>query len=194
MSCSSADLKDYVLGESNAAGRERVEAHVAVCAGCAEDLERLRLTHVALSGLGEEEIPRRIAFVSDKVFEPSWWQLALRSRWMGFAAASLLLAAMIAQALRPSRNMQPPPVDTAALERRIEAEVASRIEPAVAKAMAESEARQSQRFAEAVAAVERRAADRRRMELAAWSDELRLLQRQMGLVYRADNRGFGGPQ
>jgi len=37
----------------------------------------IRLTRQALSHLREEEIPRRIAFVSDKVFEPTrfarWW-------------------------------------------------------------------------------------------------------------------------
>ena len=41
---------------------------------CREELARLRLTLDALSTLREEEMPRRIAFVSDKVFEPRWWQ------------------------------------------------------------------------------------------------------------------------
>ena len=40
------------------------------------------LTQTALLSLADEEIPQRIAFVSDKVFEPRWWQthLAIRSR------------------------------------------------------------------------------------------------------------------
>ena len=46
---------------------------------------RCGVTLDALSTLREEEIPRRIAFVSDKVFEPRWWQkLFLRP---SFAAA-----------------------------------------------------------------------------------------------------------
>ena len=41
--------------------------------------------------LPDEEIPQRIAFVSDRVFEPSWWQTVWRSGpAMGFASAVLL--------------------------------------------------------------------------------------------------------
>ena len=48
-----------------------MEAHVETCPRCREELDRLRLTEAALFALRDEEIPQRIAFVSDKIFEPS---------------------------------------------------------------------------------------------------------------------------
>ena len=90
MSCSPFDLRDYCLEELNADQKRQVESHVAGCSACREELERLRLTRQALARLPEEEIPRRIAFVSDKVFEPAWY-----ARWwaglprLAFAAAML---------------------------------------------------------------------------------------------------------
>ena len=47
---------------------------------CREELATLRLTLDTLSTLREEEIPRRIAFVSDQIFEPRWWQRYLESQ------------------------------------------------------------------------------------------------------------------
>jgi len=76
MSCSPFDLRDYALDELDAAQRRQVESHVAACAVCREELDRLRMTRLALARLPDEEIPRRIAFVSDKVFEPAWY-----ARW-----------------------------------------------------------------------------------------------------------------
>ena len=67
-----------------AATRREAEAHAAACSDCREELATLRLTLDALSTLREEEIPRRIAFVSDKVFEPRWWQASfLRPSFAG---------------------------------------------------------------------------------------------------------------
>ena len=74
MSCSDDDLKDLMFGELDEAARGRVETHVRECWHCQEELDRLRLTQAALNVLPEEEMPRRIAFVSDPVFEPRWWQ------------------------------------------------------------------------------------------------------------------------
>jgi anti-sigma factor RsiW len=77
MSCSPFDLRDYWFEELSPEERRQVETHVAGCSGCHEEFERLRLTRQALAHLREEEVPRRIAFVSDKVFEPTrfarWW-------------------------------------------------------------------------------------------------------------------------
>ena len=67
------------------AGRREAEAHAAMPARIAgRNWPRVRLTLDALSTLREEEVPRRIAFVSDKVFEPRWWQTVLSP---SFAAA-----------------------------------------------------------------------------------------------------------
>ena len=48
MSCSPFDLRDYVFGELGEAERRQVDAHVRSCAGCYEDLERLRVTGEAV--------------------------------------------------------------------------------------------------------------------------------------------------
>lgn len=95
MSCS-IDLKAYVLGE--VVGREKglVEDHVRGCQACREELDRLTLTRSALASLEDEEVPRRIAFVSDRVFEPRWWQTMWHSGpVMGFASAVVLAAAIL---------------------------------------------------------------------------------------------------
>src|SRR5512135_3107435 len=107
MSCSSfesnpeskPDWKAYALRELNADAARQAETHLTNCSDCREELATLRLTLDALSTLREEEIPRRIAFVSDKVFEPRWWQ-----RWMvglrqpSFAAGLVIAAAILVHA------------------------------------------------------------------------------------------------
>jgi hypothetical protein len=55
------------------------------------------VTTVLLARLPQAEPPRRIAFVSDPVVEPKWWQKMLSPgpRWV-FAASCLLSAAIVA--------------------------------------------------------------------------------------------------
>lgn len=108
MSCSPFDLRDYFFQELSDPHQQRqVEAHVKTCAPCREELDRLRLTGAALRSLAEEEIPQRIAFVSDKIFEPSPWRRWLAAFWnsgarLGFASAAMLLASLVVFALRPA--------------------------------------------------------------------------------------------
>jgi anti-sigma factor RsiW len=96
MNCSQFDLKGYVLGELTAAERSGVEGHLKACRTCGEEMERLRLTSTALASLGDEELPRRIAFVPDGVFEPKswarWWNSGPR---LGFASAAMLSLAIL---------------------------------------------------------------------------------------------------
>src|SRR5580693_4350237 len=94
------DWKAYAMGELDPEGRRLAEAHAAVCQSCREELAMFRLTLDALSTLREEEIPRRIAFVSDKVFKPRWWQQIFRP---SFAAACVIAAAILVHAfVRPA--------------------------------------------------------------------------------------------
>jgi anti-sigma factor RsiW len=96
MNCSPFDLRDYWLEELRPEETRQVETHVAGCQNCREELERLRLTRQALLRLREEEPPRRIAFVSDKVFEPSraarWWSAV----WGGAPKLAFGLAMLLA--------------------------------------------------------------------------------------------------
>src|SRR5579885_643117 len=108
MSCSPFDLRDYLLKELSETETRQVDAHVRGCAGCREEVERLRLTEAALFALRDEEIPQRIAFVSDKIFEPSPWRRAWAGFWgssarLGFASAAMLSIALVVFSLaRPA--------------------------------------------------------------------------------------------
>jgi anti-sigma factor RsiW len=92
-------LRDYAFDELPHGEREAIEQHAAGCGECALELERLRVTTAALRTLPDREIPQRIAFVSDKVFEPSWFQRFWNSgAQLGFASACVLAVAMVISA------------------------------------------------------------------------------------------------
>ena len=98
---SKPDWKAYVLRELNPDAARQAETHLAACSNCHEEVATLRLTLDTLSTLREEEIPRRIAFVSDKVFEPRWWQRVFSPT---FAAGALVaVAILIHGSLRPGQ-------------------------------------------------------------------------------------------
>lgn len=129
MSCESFDWKAYALGELDRAAQREAEAHAATCVRCREEIASVRLTLDTLSTLREEEIPRRIAFVSDKVFEPKWWQRGFFATVFNpnFAAACVIAAAILVHAfVRPHTD---------------DAQVQARINTAVAKAVVEVELR-----------------------------------------------------
>src|SRR5258706_12875534 len=97
------DWKAYTLGELDAHARQEAENHAAACSDCQDELAGLRVTLDAMATLRDEELPRRIAFVSDKVFEPRWYrkvtQAVLRP---SFAAAGLVAAGILVHSfLRP---------------------------------------------------------------------------------------------
>jgi anti-sigma factor RsiW len=112
MNCEKFDWKAYALGELAANERRELETHAAACEGCRVELAQVRLTVDTLSALREEEVPRRIAFVSDKVFEPRWWDVFLRPT---FAAALVLAAAIVMHGYL----MRPAAMDQAAVQAQI---------------------------------------------------------------------------
>ena len=172
MSCSPFDLRDYFLQELDAPQRRLVESHVKTCSGCRAELDRLQVTESALLTLREEEIPQRIAFVSDPVFEPSplrrffsdFWGSAAR---LGFASAAMLSVALVVFALhRPAPAPAPVIALAPAGVTRVatDADIRPLIDAAVAKAVAEVEARQTVKTNQLVAEVEQA---RQRLQLAA---------------------------
>jgi len=185
MSCSPFDLRDYLFGELAETDRRKVEVHAHSCAHCNEDLERLRLTHSTLLALRDEEVPQRIGFVSDKVFEPSPIRRAWQSLWgsspkLGFASAAMLSAALVIFAFFRPAAVSAPVVDQA----KIEQQVSERVTAAVAKAVNESEARQASKAAALLAAAEQRfelqrQGDRANMENLAQS--VVVLQKQVNV-------------
>jgi len=138
MNCESYDWKAYALGELDRPARTEAESHAATCASCRNELATLRLTLDTLSTLREEEMPRRIAFVSDKVFEPRWWQRVFSPN---FAAACVIAGAILVHAFaRPGIS---------------DAQIKAQIDVAVTKAVAEQTeaivARDNERYSQAYA-------------------------------------------
>ena len=168
MSCSPFDLRDYFFGELPEEGRRQVDLHTRSCAACREELNQLRSTQAVLLSVPDEEIPQRIGFVSDRVYEPSmtlrWW----RAFWgsaprLGFASAAMLSAAIIVSAMHRPVPVAPVSVDLP----KLEADWSRRVNEAVEKAVAESDARHERRTAELLAATTRRFETQRRAERAA---------------------------
>jgi hypothetical protein len=195
MSCSSVDLKAYFLGEVARTEKSSVEDHVRGCQSCREELDRLKLTEAALRSLPEEEAPQRIAFVSDKVFEPRWYETIWRSGpAMGFASAVLLAAAILVHGFsvngfaRPAGPITPSPINTAQIEQRIENEVNARLDTAVAKSVSATEAKQSQQMASMLDAADKRFESKRETDLADVRQAAKYLQNQTARLMVAANR------
>jgi anti-sigma factor RsiW len=193
MSCSPFDLKEYFLQELPDPQRLQVEAHIKNCHVCREELDRLSVTQAALLSLRDEEIPQRIAFVSDKVFEPSPWRRWLAAFWssgarLGFASAAMLSAAILFSALtRPAPA--PAPVPQPVIAGMTSAEVDQRIQAAVTKAVAESETRQEQKTTLLVKDIEHRAAEESRLKQIALSENEYLERENIGLKRVAGDYG-----
>lgn len=117
MRCQEFDWKGFALDEITAPDRRRMEEHLLTCAACGEELASIRLTMTAMKRLPVMAVPRRISFVSDPVFEPSWWQRFLSSGpKLGFASAAMLSAAILVHGVvtRPQVVNVPAPVQVAA--------------------------------------------------------------------------------
>lgn len=169
MNCSSEDLKAYLLGELALRDKASLEDHVRACQSCREELDRLKLTAAALMALEDEEVPQRISFVSDKVFEPRWYETIWRSGpAMGFASAVILAAAILVHGFaRPVASpAQAPALDTAQIEQRVEREVNARLETVVARAVSDAQTRQAGEFAKVLEATGKRFEAQRQADLA----------------------------
>ncbi|MBE7543162.1 MAG: hypothetical protein M9913_17570 [Bryobacteraceae bacterium] len=96
------DWHAYVLNEMPAAERERAAAHLAAHPEARAEVDDLELTLSALGRLPQAEPVRRIAFVSDPVLEPNWWQRFWASGpRLAFAGAAMLSLAIVVHALVP---------------------------------------------------------------------------------------------
>jgi anti-sigma factor RsiW len=189
MSCSPFDLRDYFLKELPDSERRQVEAHVGNCQPCLEELDRLRLTEAALFALREEEIPQRIGFVSDQVFEPSLWRRWWGALWgstarLAFASAAMLSVAIMVSALHPVGPAAVPRGSPQVVKAISDTEIQTRIDTAVAKAVAQVDARQTEKTKELVADLEN---TRQRLLVAA--EEWDYSQRRANTVRILANYG-----
>jgi anti-sigma factor RsiW len=194
MSCSPFDVRDYFLDELAAEERRRVEAHVKTCGSCREEFDRLRVMQAALRSVVDEEIPQRIAFVSDKIFEPSPWKRGLAAFWnsgarLGFASAAMLSCALVYfAAARPATAVAPAPVmarvETASVAPAqvpalTEQEIQQRIDVAVGRAVSASERRQLTEMVKWTKAL-----SEKQGSLLLASDEIDRLNKQIKLLER----------
>jgi hypothetical protein len=96
------DWHAYVLNEMPAAERERAAAYLAAHPEARAEVDDLELTLSALGRLPQAEPVRRIAFVSDPVLEPNWWQRFWASGpRLAFAGAAMLSLAIVVHAVVP---------------------------------------------------------------------------------------------
>jgi anti-sigma factor RsiW len=137
--CEQCDWKAYALGELDANARREAEAHAATCASCREELAALRLTLDAMATLRDEEMPRRIAFVSDKVFEPKWYQRLWSPTFAG--ALVVAVAILIHGFARPAGAVD-------------QAQIQAQVDQAVTKAVAQVEAKNQEQMEYVVSAYE----------------------------------------
>lgn len=197
MSCSRDTIKDYFFGELSEAERGRVSVHLRECPACREELERMRLTSAALRSAPDEEPPRRTAFVSDKVFEPGWWQkLWASGARLGFASAALLALAIVLHGALVSRQPQAIAggADEKVIAERVSAEVERRLQPAIAAAVAASEARQARKTEELVSAAKREFDFQRRADRVSFEEALTYMQKKYNVLYRMSANFDGGRQ
>src|SRR5579871_2035386 len=131
-------LRDYAVGELAEDQKPALEEHLAVCGECVDELDQLRVTTAALRMLPDREIPQRISFVSDKVFEPSavsrvwggFWNSAAR---LGFASACILGGALVVSAYHR-------PTEVRTVVQAANVDVSRQVNEAVTKAVAQVQA------------------------------------------------------
>lgn len=191
MDCASIDLKAVSLGEASAAEKRAADKHVSSCGACREELARLELTFASLGALRDEEIPKRIAFVSDPVFEPSWWQRLWNSGpQLGFVSAGLLAGALVFHAVYPAAAppVGPAPQLIAQQQQQpglTEEQVQKRIDAAVLKAVAQSE----KRTAEMLVSLEKKNEMDRQGMLIAFDEQTSVMQKLLNKA-RKENAGL----
>jgi anti-sigma factor RsiW len=179
VSCSPYDLRDYFFGELAPDEQRSVDVHVKTCTECREELEDLRLTQSALLTVRDEEPPRRIAFVSDPIFEPKWWQRVWSSgARLGFASAAMLSAALLLHAwmLRP---VAPLAVQVAAAA---PAAVATPAAVDIQRVVAESEARQKAQFEKALAEKQQQWELEHKASLLRVQEYVEVMQKRMNVM------------
>jgi anti-sigma factor RsiW len=185
-------LRDYAFDELPQDEHRAMEQHLAGCGACATELDQLRLTGAALRTLPDREIPQRIAFVSDRVFEPSAWRRFWNSgARLGFASACVLAAALVVSARHYRPAGAPAIVQTASVS-------SEQINAAVAKAVAQVRAEDAQMIQAAVGESSRKREAEYRNQMIVIEDNFERLQKRQNLGYAAmasnDLTGSGAGQ
>ena len=190
------EVRDYAMGELAPEAREAVERHIPGCEECTAEIAVLQLTTAALRSLPDREVPQRIAFVSDKVFEASpvsrffsgFWNSAAR---LGFASACVLAGAMVFWTVnRPQQPVAGPaaPVIQASIT---QADVEAAVNKAVAKVHEDDERVTTAALASADGRHERE----HRALMVAMEENMTVLQKRLStytMLASADDFRAGG--
>jgi anti-sigma factor RsiW len=188
--CDREQLRDFAFDELPAPARAAMERHLAVCEACAAELAQLQLTTAALRVLPDREIPQRIAFVSDKVFQPSpvlrlfsgFWNSGAR---LAFASACVLAAAIVISAYRRPveiRALRQPSVAATLSRDELSREMDARIKRAVSDAVARVHHEDAQVMKAALDTADRKADQQRRTLMVAMSEQMNTLQKRLGVL------------
>ncbi len=200
MSCAGYDWKGYALNELTAEEKARAEQHLAGCEACRAEAGGYTLTLAAMARLPEQAPPRRIAFVSDPVLQPNWWQRFWASGpRLGFVSAAMLAGAIVVHGfvMRPSGPALVAQGDSQVLEAKVEQEVARRLPAAV-------DARVSEQLRPAMAELAKKLDEAQKSEMAKVRHEVKgkadlrevrsafeYMEKQMSARYLSAAR-FGG--
>lgn len=160
------------------------------------EAERLEHALTALRSLPDEELPRRLAFVSDKVFEQPWWRRWLSPPAWGMAAVAasvlahgVLTGPMLATPAPPLAKVEAVKPDSEKADiAAMEAVYERRFAELVRRNSLESEAR----VQAAVTAAERRLELQHRAALVTLEENYSLLRKQMNrmVLASADTGGL----
>jgi anti-sigma factor RsiW len=185
MSNAPHDLRDYVLDELTPQQCAEVEQYLATSVEAREEVERLRLTQRALLSVPDEELPRRIAFVSDKVFEPSRARRLWQGFWQGAPRLAFGMAAVLAVLFAGAGITQPSVTSdengwrlafgaAASVERPVTVESARELTAEQVRQVAEILAAKEARNQEALAELVRSETARSGADLRAQIEQIRI--------------------
>lgn len=85
-----AALVAYLYDEAEPAERERVEAHLAACPRCADELDELTAVRGTLAAWAPPEPEPGFRIVGEPEGQRHWWQRVVEPAW-GLAAAAVLV-------------------------------------------------------------------------------------------------------
>jgi hypothetical protein len=198
-----ADKLDALYGEADAAGRARLEAHLAACAACREEMAQLaRLRR----DLGAWRLPAgRPSFSPRGVVLPRWLAaaavvLAGLGAALGATGYASLRSSLAAQEVRAASIERSQLASAQALEAALEGRPAGALDPEALLALLDarleerlraSEALQAARVDRRLAGWEERAEARRRVDLARVAASLSYLDGRHGQQLARTNELMG---
>jgi anti-sigma factor RsiW len=180
--CDREQLRDFAFDELAAPARAEVERHLAGCAPCAAELAQIQLTTAALHVLPEREIPQRIAFVSDKVFEPGLVRRSFARFWRSsaqlvFASACLMVIAAFISTRRPGLI-----VDRPVMTRAQWAIVQAEINKATSEAVSRVHEEDARVLKAALESANRKSERQKRELMVAMDEQMSTLQKRLGVL------------